>query len=69
MPLIRYRLTEYDPDRTWIVVGQSEHEVDMPIDDFTEWARNEHPAPVYRVDAHNLTELVLARLAAARVGL
>lgn len=44
--LVRYVLTEYDPDRSWIVVGQEDLEVELAkAGDFYAWAAEHHQAP------------------------
>jgi hypothetical protein len=52
MPLYRYSIVEYDPDRPWIVVGQhSGLEVELPdIVAFTDWAAERWPSPGYMAE-------------------
>ena len=38
----RYSVTEYDPDRPWVVLGSSRGQVTLPDDDsFFEWAQEQ----------------------------
>jgi hypothetical protein len=45
-----YALTEHDPDRPWLVVGQQHRIVTLEDDaNFFEWAHKEWPAPRWSV--------------------
>lgn len=46
-----YAVTDHDPDRPWIVVGEIRHLTVQLQDDrnFFEWAAREWPAPRYQV--------------------
>lgn len=46
----RYSVTEYDPERPWIVHGSSRGQVTLADDDsFYEWAHEHWPAPRWSV--------------------
>lgn len=46
----RYSVTEYDPERPWIVHGSSRGQVTLADDDsFYEWAQEHWPAPRWSV--------------------
>ena len=47
----RYSVTEYDPERPWIVLGSSRRQVMLPDDaSFYEWAQGHWPAPRRRIE-------------------
>ena len=51
MPEYRYTVTEYDPERPWIVLGSSHGQVTLPDDSgFFEWAQEHWPAPRWSVE-------------------
>jgi hypothetical protein len=50
MPVYRYSVTEYDPERPWIVLGSSRGQVTLPDNEsFYEWAHEHWPAPRWSV--------------------
>jgi hypothetical protein len=52
VPAIHYSVTEYDPARPWVVVGQHRRlTIDLEEgEDFVVWAAEHWPAPRYRVE-------------------
>lgn len=51
VPTFRYALTEYDPQRPWLLVGQVQHlTVELESDQsFAEWAAKRWPPPRFSV--------------------
>jgi hypothetical protein len=50
VPEFGYTVTEYDPQRPWIVVGTSHGQVTLPDDsNFFAWAHENWPAPRWGV--------------------
>jgi hypothetical protein len=52
VPERRYVLTEYDPQKPWIVVGPPRHlTVDLgPDESFSAWAAQQWPSPEFRAE-------------------
>jgi hypothetical protein len=51
MPDFSYRVTEFDPERPWIVVGTSHGQVTLAYEaSFFAWAHENWPAPRWSVE-------------------
>ena len=47
----RFTLTEYDPDRPWVVRSQGRHFIELPDDqDFAAWASERWPDQRFMVE-------------------
>ncbi len=64
MPEFAYTVTEHDPARPWVVLGQQRDRVMLAEgDDFFTWANERWPAPRWSVelDPHELTRALWSR--------
>jgi hypothetical protein len=51
--LLKFVLTEYDPERPWIVVGERQETVELAtMASFHAWANEAWPAPRWRAELH-----------------
>jgi hypothetical protein len=51
VPELRYTVTEYDPERPWVMLTQTRGlVVDLDAQDFPAWAARAWPAPRYRTE-------------------
>jgi hypothetical protein len=53
MPEFSFTVTEYSPDKPWLVVGSEHRTVQLDDrEDFHDWAHERWPEPRWRVDAN-----------------